>query len=299
VDLKDAALLPLLQLHIGGCTPAVAAPSTTAAAASSNVDAGGCTPAAVPSGSSLAAAVADSSADAAAPTDPARDTAADGDAEHGTTKQQQQQQPKWKKANCSFGGMISWRNHPHAAAPAAAAAQQQGLSMSTEQQQQVPWVVTGKHLCGAATDFALRACYNAITLRLAHSSSRSTPHDLQTPGGASDLCTAAKPAVNDTSSSSSSSSSSRNLAAVEQPEQYPLQGVAVASCCHHRCGWAAYVGKKALAQHGLGGIDEFETVAWCTSECFLTEQFFTFFQSCVEQLVQSWLALMLLHKQLG
>jgi hypothetical protein len=246
VDLKDAALLPLLQLHVGGCTPA-----------------------AVPSGSGLSAA-ANSSAVTAAPTVASTgDAAADGDAEHGSTKQQQQQQqPRWKKANCSFGGMISWRNHPHAAA---AAAQQRGLSTATgQQQQQVPWVATGKHLCGAATDFALRACYNAITLRLQPNSSSGaggTPDNSQpaaAAGGTSGLCTASKPAVSDTSSSSSACS---NLAAVEQSEQYPLQGLAVATCCHHRCGWAAYVGKEQLAQHGLGR-EEFETVAWCTSECW-------------------------------
>jgi hypothetical protein len=246
VDLKDAALLPLLQLHVGGCTPAAASSS----------------------GSVTAAAA--SSAEAAAPASAAiGDAPADGGVDDGSTKQQQQQQqqqqPKWKKANCSFGGMISWRNHPHAAAAAAAAAQQQGMSgMSAGQQQQqhVPWVVTGKHLCGAATDFALRACYNAITLRLArNSSSTSQAHQEAVAAGANDCCSATQPATN-----SSSSSTCSSLAAVEQPEQYPLQGLAVATCCHHRCGWSAYVGKEVLAQHELGARDEFETVAWCTSE---------------------------------
>jgi hypothetical protein len=174
--------------------------------------------------------------------------------------------------------VISWRNHPHAAAAAAAQQQQRGITSTTGQHQQhqhVPWVATGKHLCGAATDFALRACYNAITLRLPPG---SKPSSCSSDNSELQECQQQAAAAVEQPAGSSSSS----LDAVMQPEQYPLQGLAVATCCHHRCGWAAFVGKQQLAEHELGSREDFETIAWCTSECFCqcTCVMFTYACSC-------------------
>ncbi|KAG2451847.1 hypothetical protein HYH02_003623 [Chlamydomonas schloesseri] len=123
------------------------------------------------------------------------------------------------------------------------------------------WVAVAKHLCGAATDYGLRACL--------------LPHD--------------EPArrrrngsVNPPSSSSSSSSNgaAQGLggsqpqtgpsAAHPQPQAQalqhphpPLRGLAIAPCCHHRCGWRAYTGKRLFRRLGFSPT-EFELVSWMT-----------------------------------
>ncbi|KAL6778027.1 hypothetical protein ACKKBG_A16640 [Auxenochlorella protothecoides x Auxenochlorella symbiontica] len=67
------------------------------------------------------------------------------------------------------------------------------------------WVGVAKHLCGAASDFALRA-------------------------------------------------------AVEQAPRR-CRGLGLATCCHHRCSWRAYVGKEWFAERGFAPA-EFELVSW-------------------------------------
>lgn len=77
------------------------------------------------------------------------------------------------------------------------------------------FVGTGKHLCGAASDFALRSLLAAPT-------------------------SAAQAGTNTT-----------------RPE---CRGVCLATCCHFRCTWKAYVGKRDM--HALGlGQREFELMA--------------------------------------
>ncbi|KAF5843100.1 hypothetical protein DUNSADRAFT_2137 [Dunaliella salina] len=64
------------------------------------------------------------------------------------------------------------------------------------------WMVVGKHLCGAATDYALRGCLPSL------------------PTG-----------VN---------------GAPEADVLQRFRGLAIATCCHHRCSWRSYVGKQAF-----------------------------------------------------
>lgn len=71
------------------------------------------------------------------------------------------------------------------------------------------WIGYGKHLCGAATDFALVA-------------------SLQT-----------------------------------APGVLPAKGIAIATCCHHRCTWNTYVGQSFFTGAGFTG-DEFELISWMT-----------------------------------
>lgn len=42
-----------------------------------------------------------------------------------------------------------------------------------------------------------------------------------------------------------------------------FRGLAIAPCCHHRCGWRAYVGKPWFRSHGFSDLD-FELVSWMT-----------------------------------
>ena len=94
--------------------------------------------------------------------------------------------------------------------------QQQAQEQQRQQQEQgqhqravVPWVVLGKHLCGAATDFALRGCYNALTQQ---QQQQQCPAILPIPLLIGDP----------------------QQQQQQQQQQFPLQGLAIASCCHHR-----------------------------------------------------------------
>jgi tRNA:m4X modification enzyme len=94
-----------------------------------------------------------------------------------------------------------------------------------------PWVAYGKHLCGAATDMALRACLTALAKEEAQP---------QQPASAEDG------------------------AAGRQQQQSVLRGVCIATCCHHRCSWRTFVGKRQLANFGIAPWD-FEVLAYATS----------------------------------
>ena len=44
-----------------------------------------------------------------------------------------------------------------------------------------------------------------------------------------------------------------------------LRGLAVATCCHHRCQWEDYVGVKSFQDLGFTP-EEFEVVSWMTGD---------------------------------
>ncbi|XP_068175103.1 tRNA:m(4)X modification enzyme TRM13 homolog isoform X2 [Antennarius striatus] len=96
-------------------------------------------------------------------------------------------------------------------------------------QKKLPLVGVGKHLCGAATDLALRCLLETPRLR---EGTEPPPKRLK-PSGPSDLESA-----DDTGSSPG-----------------PVLGLAVALCCHHRCEWRHYVGQQFFLQRGLNAED--------------------------------------------
>uniref|UniRef100_S4R6T0 tRNA:m(4)X modification enzyme TRM13 n=1 Tax=Petromyzon marinus TaxID=7757 RepID=S4R6T0_PETMA len=100
-------------------------------------------------------------------------------------------------------------------------------------------VAIGKHLCGAATDLALRCLMETLPR---HGTRAAAP----------------------------------GLAACgeEAPGQAPCEtgtgptlGIAITLCCHHRCSWPAYVGKEYFCSQGLGP-KEFDLIqrmsSWAT-----------------------------------
>jgi len=191
-----------------------------------------------------------------------------------------------------------------------------------------PWIATGKHLCGAATDFTLRCCASSMqataTLQqqfpaVSNQSAGTCPADTQgseavaagtseRQQGIYDSCshllsrhklqpidrqfkvadgkassqvceaqsvlasipTANKSSDNDTQTTCSSQPkpamhgeaplSGSNL---EWKQAVGVQGLAVATCCHHRCSWQHYVGKPLFNQLGFSP-DEFEVMSWMT-----------------------------------
>ncbi|XP_006643152.2 tRNA:m(4)X modification enzyme TRM13 homolog [Lepisosteus oculatus] len=101
------------------------------------------------------------------------------------------------------------------------------------QEKKLPVVGVGKHLCGVATDLALRclveSCCSSGDLEEAgppQKRLKSDPSDAESVGGSSESST-------------------------------PLQvsGLAIALCCHHRCNWRHYVGREFFIGLGLSAQD--------------------------------------------
>jgi len=109
-------------------------------------------------------------------------------------------------------------------------------------------VVTAKHLCGGGTDVALRA------LQHAQAGAELYP---KTASPASLAAAAAAPAAGDNNSIPAFVASGTAVP--------PLVGLVMATCCHHGCAWATYVGThwwQAVAK--LSPI-HFAVAAWASS----------------------------------
>jgi tRNA:m4X modification enzyme len=74
-------------------------------------------------------------------------------------------------------------------------------------------VVGCKHLCGKATDYALRAISRL--------------------------------------KQDSSTTETKSVEESEKRKATNLNAVAVATCCHHRCEWSSFVGREWLISHGM------------------------------------------------
>ncbi len=148
-----------------------------------------------------------------------------------------------------------------------------------------PWVAFGKHLCGAAADLALRcaARHGAGPASQACAPADGGPAWDARAGG----CTA--PADQPAGARAAGDSAATRCAAAggAPPPAGPaagaraaeggaraggsaagggLLGLAVATCCHHRCMWRDYVGKRFLLRAGFSP-EEFEIVSWMCGWC--------------------------------
>ncbi|XP_070687915.1 tRNA:m(4)X modification enzyme TRM13 homolog [Pempheris klunzingeri] len=116
----------------------------------------------------------------------------------------------------------------------------------------LPLVAVGKHLCGAATDLALRCLLE-------------TPEEIQPPPKrpkASELADDPEPAHSAASPYPDPGSDPGS-----GPGLGPVLGLAVALCCHHRCEWRHYVGQQFFRQRGLGAA---EFSAFCRMSSWAT-----------------------------
>ncbi|XP_040039257.2 tRNA:m(4)X modification enzyme TRM13 homolog [Gasterosteus aculeatus] len=109
-------------------------------------------------------------------------------------------------------------------------------------QKRLPLVGVGKHLCGAATDLALRCLL-----------------ETQRPGGE------AEPPRKRLKTSEPEPPPESGPG--PDPGLGPVLGLAVALCCHHRCEWRHYVGQQFFLQRGLG---EAEFSAFCRMSSWAT-----------------------------
>ncbi|XP_035801298.1 tRNA:m(4)X modification enzyme TRM13 homolog isoform X2 [Amphiprion ocellaris] len=117
-------------------------------------------------------------------------------------------------------------------------------------QRSLPLVGVGKHLCGAATDLALRCL-------------------LETPG----LVDATEPPQKRLKPSEPAEPRPGDEPGTAPADSGPGQGsgsvlgLAVALCCHHRCEWRHYVGQQFFLQRGLGAA---EFSAFCRMSSWAT-----------------------------
>nr|XP_056701479.1 tRNA:m(4)X modification enzyme TRM13 homolog [Euleptes europaea] len=105
--------------------------------------------------------------------------------------------------------------------------------------EKLPTIGIGKHVCGSATDLALR-CLVETYANLRDDNGRESP--------------AAKRWKSDGTSrpdSSPSESCSKSVA----ENWSPVAGIVIALCCHHRCDWKHYVGREFFATVGLGATE--------------------------------------------
>ncbi|XP_042339858.1 tRNA:m(4)X modification enzyme TRM13 homolog [Plectropomus leopardus] len=107
-------------------------------------------------------------------------------------------------------------------------------------QKKLPLVAVGKHLCGAATDLALRCLLG-------------TPELTEDTGPAPKRPRTSEPAAQQN----------------PNPGLGPghVLGLTVALCCHHRCEWRHYVGQRFFEQQGLGAT---EFSAFCRMSSWAT-----------------------------
>uniref|UniRef100_A0A3Q0RER2 tRNA:m(4)X modification enzyme TRM13 n=1 Tax=Amphilophus citrinellus TaxID=61819 RepID=A0A3Q0RER2_AMPCI len=118
------------------------------------------------------------------------------------------------------------------------------------QEKKLPLVGVGKHLCGAATDLALRCLLETPGL----TEEDEPPHKCFRPSEPSE------PRPGDDPESAPASSRS-------DAGSGPVLGLAVALCCHHRCEWRHYTGKQFFLQRGLGAP---EFSAFCRMSSWAT-----------------------------
>eukprot|EP00850_Spirogloea_muscicola_P013617 SM000093S24428 [mRNA] locus=s93:361603:365424:+ [translate_table: standard] len=105
------------------------------------------------------------------------------------------------------------------------------------------FVAVSKHLCGPATDFALRCCLK---------------------GSRQEAATVATN-CNQTSQSVKLVKEGGGPRAEKVPPGPPeLQGLAIATCCHHLCDWRSYINKQFFRSLGFSRRD-FRCIVWLTS----------------------------------
>ncbi|KFV74541.1 tRNA:m(4)X modification enzyme TRM13, partial [Dryobates pubescens] len=100
----------------------------------------------------------------------------------------------------------------------------------------LPVVGIGKHLCGAATDLALRCLVESYTACCDGENEEPAP----------------KRSRSDKAEEASDSSSDKEC---NQDDCKPVAGIVIALCCHHKCDWTHYVGREFFKSVGLGPVE--------------------------------------------
>ncbi|NWX20961.1 TRM13 enzyme, partial [Aegotheles bennettii] len=104
------------------------------------------------------------------------------------------------------------------------------------EQKKLPVVGIGKHLCGTATDLALRCLVESYTACCDVENEEPAP----------------KRSRNDKTEVASNNSAENKS---NKEDCKPVAGIVVALCCHHKCDWTHYVGKEFFKSVGLGPVE--------------------------------------------
>ncbi|NXT02270.1 TRM13 enzyme, partial [Jacana jacana] len=104
------------------------------------------------------------------------------------------------------------------------------------EKKKLPVVGIGKHLCGAATDLALRCLVESYTT--------CCEGENEEPAAKRSRTDQTEVASNHSADNESSKDNSK-----------PVAGIAIALCCHHKCDWTHYVGREFFQSVGLGPLE--------------------------------------------
>ncbi|NXN11810.1 TRM13 enzyme, partial [Indicator maculatus] len=104
------------------------------------------------------------------------------------------------------------------------------------EKKKLPVVGIGKHLCGAATDLALRCLVESYTACCDGADEEPAP----------------KRSKSDEAEEASNSPSAKEC---NQDDCKPVAGIVIALCCHHKCDWTHYVGREFFRSVGLGPVE--------------------------------------------
>ncbi|NXY00368.1 TRM13 enzyme, partial [Centropus bengalensis] len=104
------------------------------------------------------------------------------------------------------------------------------------EKKKLPVVGIGKHLCGAATDLALRCLVESYTACSDGGNEEPEPKRCRT-----DLTEVAPNSAVDNESN--------------KEDCKPVAGIVIALCCHHKCDWTHYVGREFFKSVGLGQVE--------------------------------------------
>eukprot|EP00076_Gallus_gallus_P048733 XP_422313.3 tRNA:m(4)X modification enzyme TRM13 homolog [Gallus gallus] len=105
------------------------------------------------------------------------------------------------------------------------------------EKKKLPVVGIGKHLCGAATDLALRCLVESYATCCNEENQEPVPKRTKNKAEGS-------------SNSSNDDDNERNKEVVK-----PVAGIVIALCCHHKCDWTHYVGREFFRSVGLGPVE--------------------------------------------
>ncbi|XP_042808970.1 tRNA:m(4)X modification enzyme TRM13 homolog isoform X2 [Panthera pardus] len=105
--------------------------------------------------------------------------------------------------------------------------------------EKLPVVGIGKHLCGVATDLALRCLVETYAASCEERNEEPLAKRRKNDKTDKEINPLAK------------EGNEKNV-----PEKWtPVAGIVIALCCHHRCDWRHYVGKEYFRALGLGAVD--------------------------------------------
>ncbi|XP_014794552.1 PREDICTED: tRNA:m(4)X modification enzyme TRM13 homolog [Calidris pugnax] len=104
------------------------------------------------------------------------------------------------------------------------------------EKKKLPVVGIGKHLCGAATDLALRCLVESYTTCCE--------------GENEEPATKRSRTVKTEVASNNSADNESN-----KDNWKPVAGIVIALCCHHKCDWTHYVGREFFKSVGLGPLE--------------------------------------------